>query len=46
MELPEEAVMIRIFIGESDQYNNRPLYEEIILKARRLNLAGQRPHAA
>ena len=40
MKLPEEAVMIRIFTGENDRYNNRPLYEEIILKARELNLAG------
>jgi PII-like signaling protein len=40
MKLPEEAVMIRIYIGENDQYRGRPLYEEIVLRARSLNLAG------
>jgi PII-like signaling protein len=40
MKLPEEAVMLRIYIGESDHYNGRPLYEEIVLRARSLNLAG------
>jgi len=40
MKLPEEAVLLRIFIGENDMRNGRPLYEEIVLKARELNLAG------
>ncbi|MBN1531097.1 MAG: DUF190 domain-containing protein [Spirochaetes bacterium] len=40
MKLPEQAVMLRIFIGESDRHQNRPLYEQIVLKARELNLAG------
>jgi len=40
MKLPEEALLLRIFIGESDQYHGRPLYEQIVLKARELNLAG------
>ena len=40
MKLPEQAVLLRIFIGESDKHQGRPLYEQIVLKARELNLAG------
>jgi uncharacterized protein len=40
MHLPEDAVLLRIFIGESDRYQRRPLYEAIVLKARELELAG------
>jgi PII-like signaling protein len=40
MKLPEEALLLRVFIGESDQYHGKPLYEQIVLKARELNLAG------
>ncbi|MBN2039209.1 MAG: DUF190 domain-containing protein [Spirochaetes bacterium] len=40
MKLPEQAYMLRIFIGENDHYKNKPLYEQIVLKARELNLAG------
>jgi hypothetical protein len=40
MDLPEDAVLLRIFIGESDRYQHRPLYEAIVLKARELKLAG------
>lgn len=40
MKLPEQAVLLRIFIGESDKHKGRPLYEQIVLKARELNLAG------
>src|SRR5207249_196326 len=40
MHLPEDAVLLRIFIGERDRYQHRPLYEAIVLKARELNLAG------
>jgi PII-like signaling protein len=40
MHLPEDAVLLRIFIGESDRHQYRPLYEAIVLKARELNLAG------
>jgi PII-like signaling protein len=40
MKLPEEAVLLRVFIGESDQYQGKPLYEQIVVKARELNLAG------
>ncbi len=40
MKLPEQSTLLRIFIGESDKYNHKPLYEQIVLKARQLNLAG------
>lgn len=40
MHLPEDAVLLRIFIGESDRHEHRPLYEAIVLKARELQLAG------
>jgi len=40
MHLPEDAVLLRIFIGESDRYQHRPLYEAIVRKARELDLAG------
>lgn len=40
MKLPEEGMLLRIFIGESDHYKGKSLYEQIVLKARELNLAG------
>ena len=40
MKLPEEGMLLRIFIGESDNINGKPLYEQIVLKARELGLAG------
>jgi uncharacterized protein len=35
-----EATSLRLFIGESDEHEGRPLYEAIVLKARELGLAG------
>src|SRR5512134_2773763 len=40
MQIPEQAVLLRIFIGESDRWEHRPLYEAIVLKAREMHLAG------
>ena len=40
MHLPQEAMLLRIFIGESDRWKHKPLYEAIVLKARELGLAG------
>ena len=40
MKLPEEGTLLRIFIGESDKYKDKALYEQIVIKARELNLAG------
>ena len=40
MTIPEDATLLRIFLGESDRYEGKPLYEAIVLKARELHLAG------
>jgi hypothetical protein len=40
MELPHDSVLLRIFIGESDKWQHRPLYEAIVLEAREQHLAG------
>ena len=40
MQIPHEAMLLRIFIGESDRWEHKPLYESIVLKARELHLAG------
>ncbi len=40
MHLPHEAMLLRVFIGESDRWKHHPLYEAIVLKARELHLAG------
>jgi uncharacterized protein len=40
MHLPEDAVLLRIFIGESDRWKHEPLYEAIVKRARELHLAG------
>lgn len=40
MELPEEAELLRVFIGESDHHGHRPLYEAIVVAARKLGMAG------
>jgi uncharacterized protein len=40
MKIPEDALLLRIFIGENDSWEGRPLYEAIVLRARELHLAG------
>jgi PII-like signaling protein len=40
MMIPRSAVLLRIFIGESDRCGHRPLYEAIVMKAREMQLAG------
>jgi len=40
MKLPEDAMLLRILIGESDRWHHQPLYEALVLKARELGLAG------
>jgi PII-like signaling protein len=40
MQIPREAVLLRIFFGEDDKYGSLPLYEAIVLKAREMQLAG------
>ena len=40
MQIPRDAVLLRIFLGEDDKHGNLPLYEAIVLKAREMHLAG------
>ena len=40
MTLPEAGMLLRIFVGESDRWRGRPLYEAIVLEARNQGLAG------
>ncbi len=40
MKIPQDGFLLRVFLGESDQWQGRPLYEAIVLKARELHLAG------
>jgi uncharacterized protein len=40
MHLPHDAMLLRIFIGESDRWKHQPLYEAIVFKARELHMAG------
>jgi PII-like signaling protein len=40
MRVPEEAQLLRIFIGESDHWRGAPMYEAIILRARKEGIAG------
>lgn len=40
MELPRDAVLLRVFFGEDDKFGHLPLYEAIVLKAREMHLAG------
>ena len=40
MDVPQDAVLLRILIGEDDKYRGRPLYEVIVLQAREMHLAG------
>jgi PII-like signaling protein len=40
MKLPPEGKLLRIFIGESDKYEEKPLYEWIVIKAKEHGLAG------
>lgn len=40
MKLPSEGYLLRIYLGESDRWHHKPLYEAIVLKARELGMAG------
>jgi len=40
MSLPTEGKLLRIFIGEADRWDGRPLYEAVVLEARKRGLAG------
>ncbi|WP_163268239.1 DUF190 domain-containing protein [Chelativorans alearense] len=40
MKIPKQAQLLRIFIGEDDRADGRPLYEVIVLRAREMEIAG------
>ncbi len=40
MQIPRDAVLLRIFFGEDDRHGHLPLHEAIVLKAREMQLAG------
>src|ERR1700757_261569 len=40
MNVPEDAMPLRIFFGEQDRFGGSPLYEAIVLKAREMHVAG------
>jgi PII-like signaling protein len=40
MQIPKNAILLRIFIGENDKHERQPLYEAIVLKAREMHLGG------
>jgi PII-like signaling protein len=40
MQILTDAVLLRVFIGESDRWEHKPLYEAIVLAAREQHLAG------
>ena len=40
MNIPKDAMLLRIFFGEDDRFEHQPLYEAIVQKAREMHLAG------
>ncbi len=40
MKIPAEGKLLRVFVGEADRWEGRPLYEAIVEEARRRGLAG------
>jgi len=40
MKMPNEGQLLRIFIGEGNRHEGRPLYEWIVLQAKKMGLAG------
>src|SRR5207253_11486972 len=40
MQIPRDAVLLRIFFGEDDRCDHLPLHEAIVLKAREMHLGG------
>ena len=40
VDLPRDAMLLRVFIDEDARFHRRPLYEAIVLKAREVHLAG------
>ena len=40
MKIPTNGKLLRIFIGETDRWQGKPLYEEIVLLAKKEKMAG------
>jgi uncharacterized protein len=40
MQIPRDAVLLRIFFGEDDRFHHQPLHEAIVMKAREMHLGG------
>ena len=40
MKIPSDGKLLRIFVGEADKWNGKPLYEEIVLLAKKEGMAG------
>jgi uncharacterized protein len=40
MQIPKDAVLLRVFVGEKARFQHKPLYEAIVLRARERHLAG------
>ena len=40
MKIPADGKLLRIFIGEADKWEGKPLYEEIVLLAKKNAMAG------
>lgn len=40
MAQPENATLLRVYVGENDRFEHRPLFEAIVLRAHEHGLAG------
>ena len=40
MSLPQAGCLLRVFLGEADKHEGKPLYEWLVLRARERGLAG------
>jgi uncharacterized protein len=40
MQIPKDAILLRVFIGENPRFEGKPLYEAIVMKAREVGIAG------
>ena len=40
MQLPRDAMLLRIFTGEQEKFGRQPLFEAVVMKAREMHLAG------
>jgi PII-like signaling protein len=40
MDIPQDSMLLRIFIGEDARWHHQPLYEALVMKAREMGLAG------